>query len=284
MNFGNYNMMPTGGVYGGMMYHETPKLSMTQGLTKEQLDSLRKNTAFSLEISEEDLWRSFCTHRSADKFAVVPDEEGNLICSLCGTKFKPYDGEVPEARDLVNRVVDLMETTKMQALNLPPNTIKEFFQIEPLLKKLPDLYDRSRSDYKRALGFNENYVYGQENNAFAVYQNMINPMAGNGYMDPAMMQPMYGAQPMQPTYGYAPQPMMQQQPMQQPAYGQPMMQQQPMYGGQPMMQQQPMYGGQPQGNPFNVNSAPVTAPAPVPQTPVAPAQADQVMVNKALTD
>lgn len=255
MNFGTYNM-PTGGVYGGYVYQEQPKLTMTQGLTKEQLDSLRKNTAFSLEISEEDLWRSFCTHRSADKFNVVPDEEGNLICSLCGTKFKPYDGEVAEARDLVNRVVDLMETTKMQALNLPPNTIKEFFQIEPLIKKLPDLYERSRNDYKRALGVNENYIYGQDNNAFVQYQNMLNPMAGNGYyMDPAMMQqPMYGAQPMQQNYGYAPQ-------------------------QQPMMQQQPVYNGQqPQSNPFNINSAPVTAPAP--QAP----QVDQVTVSKSLTD
>ena len=282
MNFGFNNMMGTvgGPVYSGVMYqNNTPKLTMTQGLTKEQLDSLRKNTAFSLEISEEDLWRSFCTHRSENKFAVVPDEEGNLICSLCGTKFKPYDGETAEAKELVNKVVDLMETTKMQALNLPPNTIKEFFQIEPLIKKLPDLYERSKNDYKRAIGFNNDYVYGQENNAFAVYQNMVSPMAGNGYMDPAMMQqPMFGAQPMQqPTYGYAPQPMMQQQPMyaQQPVYGQPMMQQQPMYG-QPMQQ--------PQGNPFNVNSAPVTAPAPQPQVQAAPAQADQVTVSKALTD
>lgn len=277
MNFGNYNM-PTGGMYSGMIYQDNnPKLTMTQGLTKEQLDSLRKNTAFSLEINEEDLWRSFCTHRSENKFAVMADEEGNLVCSLCGTKFKPYEGETEEARSLVNKVVDLMETTKMQALNLPPNTIKEFFQIEPLIKKLPDLYEKSKNDYKRALVYNENYVYGQENNAFAMYQNMVSPLAGNGYMDPAMMQaPMYNTQPM---YG---QPMM-QQPMYntQPMYGQPM--QQPMQ--QPMMQQQPMYNGQPQGNPFNVNSAPVTAPAPQPQAPAAPAQAaDQVTVSKALTD
>ena len=260
MSFGNFNNIPTGGYYGGMMYQEPPKFTMTQGLTKEQINALSKNSVFSLEISEEDLWRSFCTHRHENKFAVVPDEEGNLICSLCGTKFKPYDGEVADARELVDKVVDLMETTKMQAITLPPQTIKDFFQIEPMLKKLPDLYERSKSDYRRALGVNENYYYGQENNAFAMYQNIINPMAGNGYIDPVMMQqqPMYGAQPMMP---------------QQPVYGQPMMQQQPMYGGQPQAQ-----------NPFNVNSAPVAAPAPQTQAPVAPAQPDTVTVSKTLTD
>ena len=275
MNFGNYNnMMPTGGYYGGMMYQEAPKLTMTQGLTKEQIASLSKTSVFSLEISEEELWRSFCTHRHENKFAVVPDEEGNFVCSLCGTKFTPYNGEVGEARELVNKVVDLMETTKMQALTLPPQTIKDFFQIEPMLKKLPDLFERSKSDYKRALGMNDSYYYGAENNAFAMYQNIINPMAGNGYYDPAMMQqqtPMYGGQA----------------PMQQPMYGQPMMQQ-PVYGGQPMqpaygqpmMQQAPMYGGQPQGqNPFNVGSAPVVNQQPA---PAAPAQPEQVTVTKTL--
>lgn len=282
MNFGNFNNMPTGGYYGGMMYQEPPKLQMTQGLTKEQLNSLTKNSSFSLEISEEDLWRSYCTHRYENKFAVTQDEEGNFICALCGTKFRPYDGEVADARELVNKVVDLMETTKMQALNLPPQTIKDFFQIEPMIKKLPDLYDRSKNDYKRALGVNNEYYYGQENNGFAMYQNMINPMAGNGYYDPAMMnmgQPMYGAQPQQPMYG---QPMMQQAPQQNMMYGGQAPMQQPMYG-QPMMNQQPMYG-QPQGNPFSTAPTPNMTQAPAQQPQVAPEQPEQVQVTKKLTD
>ena len=276
--YGNFNNnYQTGGYYSGMMYQEQPKLTMTQGLNKEQLNSLRKTSGFSLDISEEELWRSFCTHRYENKFAVTQDEEGNFICSLCGTKFKPYEGDVEEAKELVDKVMDFMETTKMQALNLPPKTIQDVFQIEPILKRLPDLFAQSRNDYRRALGVNDGYVYGQENNAFAMYQNMINPMAGNGYYDPAMMnmqQPMYGAQaPMQ-------QPMMNMQPM----YAQPQM-----YGQQPQMQpmmnmQQPMYGGQPpQQNPFNSNPAPVNN-----QPQQQPAQQnnnnDQVTVNKTLTD
>ncbi len=93
MNFG-MNNMPTGGYYGGMMYQEPPKLAMTQGLTKEEINALSKNSAFTLEISKEDLWRAFCTHRYENKFAVAQDDEGNFVCALCGTKFTPYSGEV----------------------------------------------------------------------------------------------------------------------------------------------------------------------------------------------
>lgn len=273
-NFGSG--YPMGGPVGGYFYQEAPKLQMTQGLNPEQLKSLRKTSGFSLDISQDELWRSFCTHRTDNKFAVTQDDEGNYTCSLCGTKFKPFDGDVNEARDLVNKVVDLMETTKMQSLTLPQKTIQDFFQIEPVLKRLPDLYSQSMNDFRRATGVDGGYMYGQDNNAFAMYQNMINPTAGNGYYDPAMMgQPVYGAQPAP----YA-QPMYTQQPYQQ-QYAQPMYNQQPMYGqpyGQQPMQQQA------QGNPFNVNSQPVqnNAQAPAAQAPAT--NNDQVTVSKKLTD
>ena len=280
MNRFNNNVYPTGGYYNGFMYQEQPKLNMTQGLTAEQLKALRKNPGgFSLDISEEELWRSYCTHRQENKFMVTTDEEGNFICSLCGTKFKPFEGGNAEAKEVVERMVNLLETTKMQSLTLPPQTIQSVFQIEPIINRIPALYEQSCNDYKRATGMNDNYIYGQENNAFASYSNLINPMAGNGYYDPNMMygsQPVYGQQPMGQPMG---QPMYGQQPVGQPMYqgGYP---QQPM--GQPMYGQQPVA---PQGNPFNLNSAPVdaaAAQAPAPAN-VAPQQ-ESVTVTKTLTD
>ena len=130
----NFNGYPTGGYYGGMMYQEAPKLNMTQGLNPEQLKSLRKTGGFSLDIPEEEMYRAFCTHRYENKFAVTQDDEGNYICSLCGTKFKPFEGTVEEARAVVENAVNLLETTKMQSITLPQKTIQDFFQIEPVLK------------------------------------------------------------------------------------------------------------------------------------------------------
>lgn len=260
-----------GPAMGGYFYQEPQKLQMTQPLTQEELKSLRKTSGFSLDISQDELLRSYCTHRTADKIMVTEDDEGNYTCALCGTKFPPFNGTVDEARDITEKFRGLMETTKLIGLTLPPQLIKEVMQIEPIVTRIPALYEQCLNEYKRATGTVGGYAYDQSNNAFAMYQTMINPMAGNGYYDPAMQQPMYGAQPVygaQPTYA---QPM--QQPMMQPGYGQPMYNQpmQPMM--QPMMQQ-------PQGNPFNVNNAPVTNTAPA----AAPASNDQVTVTKTLTD
>ena len=249
MNNYNNNFGYAGGYYGGMMYNQqqAPNLNMTQGLTPEQIKSLRRGGGFSLEVSEDEMLRSYCTHRQGDKFTVTFDDEGNGTCSLCGTKFKPFNGTVAEARELTNDFVGLIETAKMQSINLPPKVIQELFQIEPFVKRIPDLFSQSNDEYKRALGVDQQpYVYGQESNAFIAYQNMLNPMAGAGYYDHAAMnqQQVFGAQ------AYP-----QQQPMQmgysQPAYAQPY---------QPTMNQQMGYQ-QPQqsvqGNPFNIGSQPV---------------------------
>ena len=237
-----------GPAMGGYFYQEPQKLQMTQPLTPEELKSLRKTNGFSLDISQDELLRSYCTHRTEDKIMVTEDDEGNYTCALCGTKFSPFNGTVDEARDVTEKFRGLMETTKLIGLTLPPQLIKEVMQIEPIVTRIPALYEQCLNEYKRATGTVGGYAYDQNNNAFAMYQTMINPMAGNGYYDPAMQQPMYGAQP---TYA---------QPMQQPMM-------------QPMMQQ-------PQGNPFNVNNAPVTNTAPA----AAPASNDQVTVTKTLTD
>lgn len=278
--FNNFNGgYPTGGgFYGGMVYQPGQKIHMTQGLTAEQLKTLRKSGGFSLDITQEELFRSYCTHRNENSFATVSDDEGNLTCKLCGTKFKPFEGSPKEARELIDRTIDLIETTKMRSLSLPQKTIQDVFQIEPILKRIPDLYSQSINDYNRAIASNDSYLYAQENNSFSYYQNMLNPMAGNGYYDPSMVQPMpmYGAQP----------PMTYQQPYQggQPQYGMGMNQ----YYDQ-QQYQQPYQGQfnngvdmnmQPQQNAFNLNSAPVTASAPQPNNNAE----KEVTVTKTLTD
>ncbi len=281
--FNNYGY-PTGGYpTGGYYYQEAPKLSMTQGITPEEMKTLStKSSGFNLNIPEEEMLRSFCTHRYENRSALTQDEEGNFTCSICGTKFKGFDGTVSDARQVATQMVDLMETVKSRALTLPAKTIRDVNQIIPIIKRIPDLYDQALNDFKRSFGNdNSGYYYGQDANAFNAYQNMVNPMAGNGYYDPAMSQPVFGAQPQ--------------------AYGTP-------FGGQPVMPQQypqtgfPQQGypyptQQPQGYPQQVNpftgapqqnnqqqftgQAPQQAPV---QTTADNKQPETVTVSKTLTD
>ena len=282
----NYGYYQQGGyVPQGMIYQPTTaKLNMTQGLTPEEQKSLRKSGGFSLDISPEEMKISYCTHRYPDKFATAVDDEGNFICAICGAKFKSFDGNIVEAREAVNRVMDLVETTKMQALNLPHQTIREVFQIVPVLKRLPDLYAQSVNDYKNALGV-DSYMAGAESNAFAHYQQMINPMAGNNYYDPAMMNiggQVYGSQ-----MGYGnPQMMGGMNP--QMGYNNPQMMggmnPQMGYGNPQMMGGQQMFNNQQGGvNPFDSNATQVNN-VQAPAQQAAPQATEQVTVTKQLTD
>lgn len=284
--FNNYGY-PTGGYpTAGYYYQEAPKLSMTQGITPEEMKTLStKSSGFNLNIPEEEMLRAFCTHRYENRYAVTaPDDEGNFTCSICGTTFKGFDGTVDDARQVAKQMTDLMETIKMRALTLPPKTIRDVNQIIPIIKRVPELYDQALNDFKRSTGFNDTgYYYGQDNNAFNAYQNMVNPMAGNGYYDPAMSQPVFGAQPQAYGTPFGGQPMMQQQYPQYPQQGFP----QQGYG-YPTQQPQgypntnPFTGAPQQSNQqFTTGQAPQQPPV---QTTADNKQPETVTVSKTLTD
>ena len=258
----NYNQNFYPGGFGGAVYQAPVKpVNFTQAATKEELEAVKKQAGgFNLNIPQEEFTRAYCTHRTKDRFTVSVDDEGYMICSQCGKRFKPFEGSVADARELTENFENLLETTKMQALTMAPEAMRNYFQYAPFAHRLPDLFSQTQSEYKRALGMDQ-YYYTQDQNAFNMYNSMINPMAGNGYYDPSMM---WGGA--QPQYQYG-QPMMNNN-MGMPNYGQPMMNNnmgmnmQPTYA-QPMMNNNmgmPNYGYQQQpsnaqGNPFDVNSS-----------------------------
>ena len=228
MNYNN-NFYPGG--FGGAVYQAPAKpVNFTQAATKEELEAIKKQSGgFNLNIPQEEFTRAYCTHRTKDRFTVSVDDEGYMICSQCGKRFKPFEGSVADARELTENFTNLLETTKMQALTMAPEAMRNYFQYEPFAHRLPDLYAQTQSEYKRALGMDQ-YYYTQDQNAFNMYNSMINPMAGNGYYDPSMMwggaQPQYQQQqPMMNNMAYG-QPMMMNNNMgmnMQPTYQQPMM-------------------------------------------------------------
>lgn len=259
--YGQYGMYP-GAQYGiGFQQRPTPKY--TQPLTPEQINRLRtQGNPFKIEVSEDDLLRSACTHRENGTSTLVyqgTDEKGNEVvqCAICGEKFSMVEYDEKELQDAVDTIINLLQTSKTMYLDAPANLISQFYQIIPLLKKFPQLYQIAMNNfnkYEMTLGMNPgmNVAGG---NGFQI----MNGMLANPYM--AMGQ----------TYG---------QPFGQPM-GQPQVMQQPMQ--QPMMQpqmnpwgyqQQPMQGSM-MGNPF-MYGAPAAQMAPAPQPavpPVAPQQA-----------
>lgn len=233
-----------------------PKAKYTQPLTPEMISKLRASgDSFKIEVSQEDLMRAACTHKENGQPTLVSEgvnpATGNEIlrCTICGETFEMVDASKEDVQKTTDDMINLLQTSKTMYLDAPVQLVEQYYQMIPLLKLFPKLYDRSLKN-------------------FSMYENAMNTgtnptaVGANGFqMMGAMLSNPYGA-----VYG-APMGYPQAQyPGQVPA--QSIMQpQQPMaYPQQPYMQNPAfnpaMYGG----NPMMYNSGAV-APAPQPMAP-----------------
>lgn len=210
-------------------------------LSGEEIEKLTKATSkFSLQITSDERLRGICNHRTADGNgdAIVQDPvTGELKCQICGYTFRQVDPSMTatEIKGTISAVVDLLQTIKLMFVDMPVDAAREFFQIIPLMEKIPELFEIAAKNMTKHDVFGWN-TKNPNMSAYSMFQNLTN-IYGQG---------MFG----QPTYQQPqPQPFM-NAPQPQPMYGQPNFQPQPMgygYGAyQPNMQSNGfMYTGAP---------------------------------------
>lgn len=247
-----------------------PQARNTQPLTPDQIAKLRQDSsAFDMKVEQEDLWRAACTHKEKNgQSTLIQNNDGSYTCTICHETFNMCDADRPKIEEAVKTLIDMLQTSKTVYLDAPEELIRQYYQIIPLLKKFPDLWDRAMKNfamYEGAMNGTINPMSPGYSGFNALYNLMSNPYAGN-FGQPGMVQPQYG-------YGYPQQPMMPQMGVQPPmGYGYP---QQPMMG-QPMdPSQNPMAYGAPQAPvapaPGVMPGVPQPAPAPAPVPAPAPA-------------
>lgn len=188
-NFGG-PMMP--GMMGGMPqggYAYNPNVAMPQvkvhnNLTQEEINELSRKEKFSLQITKEDMLRAACNHRTADGTGdtLVQDPiDGSVTCQICGHKFKPLDpstGE-DEIKHSVESILNLLQTTKLLYLNMPQEAAREYFQIIPLIEKIPTLFDiavKNFTKHEATTGWNYN---GRNMGTVGLF-NMLSGVLGGG--------------------------------------------------------------------------------------------------------
>lgn len=229
-----------------------PQARNTQPLTQEQISKLRSDSnAFDMKVEVEDLWRAACTHKEKNgQSTLIANADGTYTCTICHETFKMCDSSAEEIEAAVNTIINMLQTSKTVYLDAPEELVRQYYQLIPLLKKFPALWERAMKNfsmYEGATTPNMNPMYPGYS-GFAALQNlMTNPYAGygyNGYGYGAPQQPVQGyGYPQQPNGFYG-----QQQPMAMP-YGAPV--------------------ADPTGNPlaYGVPGAPVPAPAPTAPAP-----------------
>lgn len=260
-------------------YQPRPQAKGYQPLSAEQIKDLRSKVEnIDWRVSQEQLNRSICTHKENGQLTLSECGDGTVKCSICGAKFHLNQFNKQDVTEATNHMLDILQNIKTIYGDIPPALAQNFFQIIPLLEKVPAMYDVAANNfdsYDNPQGANGVYYNGYQPNSFAVIGQMMNPY---GYMN-------------QPMAGYYQQPApVQPQPAGQVGYGNPFVAA-PAYGQPQPMAQAPMA---PQFAPQQMPMAPdagaipmmnnmnMQQPQQMPQqpAPVAPNTGDVVQQNK----
>lgn len=247
----------------GMQYSmagaQIQKPRMINPLTDEERKALKNNPVdeFNLSITNEELAKSFCTHKENDQYSVIVNPDHTVTCKICHETFNP-DVCTPEyIEETSRRMENILQTLKFLGVDLSGDVVRGYFGFLPYVKRIPQLYKLVNNSFGR---YNENTLYGgvqQQNtgaNIFSMFNSVMNPavpLYQQQYMNQPLGAPQGGAPVggqwptpgVNPFYTQAPQMNMQQQAMM--AQGQP-----------PVQAQQPVVPAPQQNQP---SVAPVAA-------------------------
>lgn len=185
-NFNNSGMM-MGSMYG---QNKVVVPQNTQPLTQAEQNELKKKSpAFTTELTRDELLRSYCTHRNKDGSALVENSDGTVTCAICGeTIVFPANGYTKEeVQEIVMKFRNLLNVIKCQYFDIPPQIVKEFFQIMPYVEKVPELYNLAMQNFnsynRNANMGGTNPVLGTDNynfwNSFDMFHGAGNGMVMN---------------------------------------------------------------------------------------------------------
>ena len=268
----NYGAPQMGGYqFNGYQPQQIPKVMNV--LTNEEIKELQQSTSqFSLGLTSKEILQGACNHRSPDgtqDTLVFDQNTGIARCTICGYEFRPIEADTSyeTIKDAADRLVDILQTIKIMYTELPAGAAREYFQIIPLIGKIPQLFEFAAKNFAKH-EYNA-WSYQNHNMGGAAMLQNLNNIFG------ASMQPMnpqfnpYAGQPQQPV-GY-PNPVMQGN-----AFGYPGASMAPQQGYMPMNQGFQYTPNQPVNNQVAPTVAAPQAPAPA----VDPAAATDTVTQK----
>lgn len=275
-----YPGAPANGMYGYTYGFARPQAKNTQPLTPDQINALRRNgNAFDMKVSQEDLWAAACTHKEKNGVStLIQNADGSWTCTICHETFRMCENSREEIEAAVNQLIDMLQTSKTVYLDAPDALVQQYYQMIPLLKKFPDLWDRAMKNFAMYEGTSTGVnMMGPGYSGFAAMANlMANPYGGFAPGQVPGMMPGGYPYPTAPVNGMPGYPMQPGAPAGYPNY--------PVYPGVPQtapdMSGNPMAYGAPA-----IPTAPAPgvmpgAPAPTPATTTAPANNGQAEVQQ----
>ena len=191
-----------GAPMGAMQYqgYQQPQPKIMNYLTEEEIKMLQQQTSqFSLGLTEKEVLLGRCAHRTPDGYQdtlTYDNETGLAKCTICGYEFKPVSAStsIADIEDATLKIIDVLQSIKLLYTDIPHSAAREYFQIIPLIGKIPELFKHAAKSFNK-----------YENNTWNANQYNMGGMAmlsnlGAMLGAPVQQQPMY-AQPQQPMMG-----------------------------------------------------------------------------------
>ena len=195
---------PVGGYYQNPAYNQQMIPKVMNVLTADEIKQLQaQRSQFSLGLTEKEALQSACNHRAVDGMAdslSFDQATGKAVCQICGYEFRPIEPDVSyeTIKDASDRIVDILQTIKIMYTDIPGNAAREYFQIIPLIAKVPQLFEFAAKSYNKH-EFDRMSYQNRNMGGIAMLQN-LNSMFGAPQMQAPQYNP-YVAAPQQPV-GY----------------------------------------------------------------------------------
>lgn len=196
--YGNFNI-PQGTGFQFMGAQQAAPQKINNLLSGEEIQRLvQRENEFSLQLTETETLRAACNHRRADGLddAIVEDPiTGVSRCSICGYEFRPLDVQTsPESiKDACDTINDILQTIKIIYTTIPGPAAREYFQIIPLIEKIPKLFEYAVKDYTKHVQYDP-YLYNNRNMSTMNLFNMLCGTMSQGQPYPQPIDPNMAAQ------------------------------------------------------------------------------------------
>lgn len=210
----NYGMgfvpQGTGMQYTGFGQQPTAQPNV---LNQDEINLLmKKENSFSLALSETDKLKAACNHRRADGLndALYEEEDGTVRCSICGYKFRPIDANtnVTTKESIMascSEITDILQTIKMIWIDIDNTVAREYFQLIPLIDKIPELFEIAAKNFAKHGNINP-WVNNNRNmgtlQVFNMLSGIINGQAPYNPQQQAAPQGGFAPQYSAPPTGY----------------------------------------------------------------------------------
>jgi len=165
----------------GQMYQQVKQPAWTQPLSDEQIKMLQQNNScFSLKVDPIETVKCQCTHKHkhSNTFALMPNPDDTVTCSICGATFRLLIDETLDVDEAVRNIEDIIQSIKTIYLDLPNDYAQHIPQVLPWIRKLPQLYKIGYGNFRK---YESNNMLGPVNPYNGPTANTYNSIVNGMY-------------------------------------------------------------------------------------------------------